>query len=233
VKRRRVRTAVAAGLAVAVAVTVGGFGGVSPAPAGAQEIRLEAAKRAATGAITRRMLAVRERITAAKSIVRLGADDRTELVNQLQGQVDGLTTLSSKIQGDGDEATLRADAQRIVTDYRVYLLTIPKARGIVIADIELAAADRLTRLADRLATAIDQAKGDTSKANADLAALRAKVAAVTSAVAPLPAQLLALQPSGYPANHTVLEQVRQALRANRAALTDAATLARQVLTDLK
>ena len=229
---RRVRTAVLAGLAVALG-SLSGVGGLGPAPAGAQQVRLEAAKRVASGAITRRVLALRERITAAKSIVRLSEDDRNALVNQLQSQIDGLTTLNSKIQGDGDEATLRADAQGIVTDYRVYLLTIPKARGIVVADLELTAADRLNRLADRLAAAVDQGKGDTTKASADLAALRAKVAAVTAAVAPLPAELLALQPSGYPNNHPVLEQARQALRTNRAALTDAATLARQVLTDLK
>jgi len=230
VSGRRIRTAMLAALAVAA----GGLGGVGPgAPAGAQQVRLEAAKRVATGAITRRVLALRERITAAKSIVRLSDEDRTALTTQLQSQIDGLTTLNSKIQGDGDEATVRADAQSIVTDYRVYLLTIPKARGVVVADIELTAADRLTRVADRLAAAIDQGKGDTGKAAADLAALRAKIAAVTAAVSPLPAQLLALQPAAYPNNHPVLEQVHQALRTNRAALADAATLARQVLADLK
>ena len=227
---RPARPALLAVLALAVA-SLGGIG--AAAPAGAQQVRLEAAKRAASGAITRRVLALRERITAAKSIVRLSDEDRTALVNQLQSQVDGLTTLNSKIQGDGDEATVRADAQGIVTDYRVYLLTIPKARGVVVADLELTAADRLARLADRLGAAIDQGKGDTAKAATDLAALRAKVAAVTAAVSPLPAQLLALQPAAYPNNHPVLEQVRQALRTNRAALADAATLARQVLTDLK
>ena len=46
------------------------------------------------------------------------------------------------LQGDADEASLRADAARIVTDYRVYVLTIPKARGVMVADIELGAADR-------------------------------------------------------------------------------------------
>jgi hypothetical protein len=223
-------------LVAAVALAVGAAGpiGFHPAPAGAQQIRVEASKKVAAAAITRRVLALRELTTAAKSIVRLTDADRSALTTQLQDQVNGLTTLNAKIQGDTDEATVKADAAKIVTDYRVYVLTIPKARGVVVSDIELNAADRLTKLADRLSTTIDAATGkDTTKAKTDLASLRSKLATVTSTVAPLPAALLALQPAGYPSNHTSLEQTRTALRAGRAALADAATLVRQVIADLK
>jgi hypothetical protein len=203
-------------------------------PAGAQQVRLEASKQLATGAITRRVLALRELSTAAKSIVRLSDADRTALTTQLQDQVNGLSSLNAKIQGDTDEATVRADAGRIVTDYRVYVLTIPKARGLVVSDIELNAADRITKLADRLSNAIDQASGkDTTKAKTDLASLRTKLASVATTVSPLPAALLALQPAGYPGNHTTLESTRTALRTGRTGLADAATLARQVIADLK
>jgi hypothetical protein len=223
-------------LAVAAVVAATGVGpiGVGAAPAGAQQVRLEASKKVASAAITRRVLALRELTTAAKSIARLSEADRSALATQLQDQVNGLSSLNAKIQGDNDEATVRADAGRIVTDYRVYVLTIPKARGVVVSDIELNAADRLTKLADRLANAIDQATGkDTTKAKTDLATLRAKLAAATSTVTPLPAVLLALQPAGYPGNHTSLEQTRTSLRTGRAALAEAATLARQVIADLK
>jgi hypothetical protein len=199
-----------------------------------QQVVLEAAKRVATGAITRRVLALQERLTAARSVVRLSDADRSALSSQLQSQVDGLTNLGARIQGDTDDAAVRADAQRIVTDYRVYVLTIPKARGVVVADIELNAADRLSRIADRLAATIDAAEGkDTTTAAADLASLRSKAAAATTAVTPLPAELLALTPSGYPANRAGLEQARQTLRTGRAALADAVILARQVIADLK
>jgi hypothetical protein len=221
-------------VSAALAVGLSGFVGLRPAPAGAQQIRVEAAKKVATGAITRRVLALRQLITAAKSTVLVREADRAALTTQLQNQVDGLTSLNAQIQGDTDEAAVRADAQKIVDDYRVYVLTVPKARGIVVSDIELIAADRLTKLADRLSKAIDQASGkDTTKAKADLASLRTKVASVTGAVSPLPATLLALQPAGYPDNHATLEQTRAALRTGRAALADAATLARAVIADLK
>jgi len=222
--RAPIRTVLVALVAVAV----------TGSPAGAQQVRLDASKKLATAAITRRVLALRELSMAAKSIVRLSDADRSALTTQLQDQVNGLSSLNAKIQGDTDEATVRADAQKIVTDYRVYVLTIPKARGVVVSDIELNAADRLTKLADRLSNAIDQASGkDTTKAKTDLAALRTKLASVTTTVTPLPAGLLALQPAGYPGNHTTLESTRTALRTGRTGLVDAATLARQVIADLK
>ena len=225
------RRAVMAGAALAVGLT--GSVGFRPVPAGAQQVRVEAAKRLAAGAITRRVLALRELQTAAKAIVRLSDSDRSALVTQLQGQIDGLTSLNAKIQGDTDEATVRADAGKIITDYRVYVLTIPKARGVVVADIELTADDRLGKLADRLQTTIDATSKDTTKAKSDLAAMRAKLTTVTGAVTPLPAGLLALQPAGYPGNRTTLEQARTSLRTGRANLADAAVLARQVVADLK
>ena len=200
-----------------------------------QQVLLQERKKVASAAITRRVLALRELITATKSIARLSEADRTELADQLQQQVNGLTSLNAKVQGDNDEATLRADAQKIVADYRVYVLTIPRARGVVVSDLELNAGDRLSKLGDRLATAIDQAKEgkDTTKAQTDLASLRAKVASATAAVSPLPAALLALEPAGYPGNHPTLEQTRQSLRTGRTGLVEAATLARQVIADLK
>jgi hypothetical protein len=198
-----------------------------------QQVVFETRKRAAIGAVTRRVLALRERLTTAKSLDRVSDGDRTALVSQLQEQINGLTSLSARIQGDVDEATLRADAQRIVTDYRVYVLTIPKARGFVVADVELAAADRLSSLADRLASAVDQARGDTTAARADLALVRSKLATVSGTVTPVPSGLLALEPAEYPANHPILEQARQSLRAGRSALSDAAGFARLVIAELK
>jgi hypothetical protein len=227
-----VRRALVVGAALAVGAT--GSVGLGPRPAGAQQVRLNTAKQLAAAGITRRVLALRELTAAGKATARLSDADRTALTNQLQDQVNGLTSLNAKIQGDGDEATVRADAGTIITDYRVYVLTIPKARGVVVSDVELTAEDRLSQLADRLQTMIDQASGkDTTKARADLGALRGRLASATAAVSPLPASLLALQPAGYPGNRTALEQARATLKTGRQTLGDAATLARTVITDLK
>jgi hypothetical protein len=201
-----------------------------------QQVRLEAAKTVAANAITRRLLALRHLTGLVPSLTRVSEADRTALAKQLEGQINGLTTLNGKIQGAADPATIRADASRIVTDYRVYVLTIPKARGVVATGIELTAADRLTSLADRLAVTIDQAQAkgnDTAQALTDLTSLRTRLGAVTGPVSALPAVLLALQPADYPGNSGVVEQGRQTLRTGRVGLADAASLARQVIADLK
>ena len=233
---RRPLEAGAAGVVAAVVIAAAMVlpAALADTPAGAQQLRVDAAKRVATGAITRRVLALRELSTAAKSIVRLTDADRSELTTQLQDQINGLTSLNAKIQGDTDESQVKADADKIVSDYHVYVLMIPKARGVVVADIELNAEDRLSKLADRLQSMIDQATGnDTTKAKADLASLRAKLATVTTSVTPLPDALLALAPGGYPGNRPTLETTRTTLRTGRQALNDAATLARTVIADLK
>lgn len=201
-----------------------------------QQVRFEAAKAVATGAITRRLLALRDLTTFVKGVSRLSEADRSALTDQLQAQVNGLTTLNAKIQGTADPAAVRADASRIVTDYRVYGLTIPKARSVLAADIELNAAERFTMLADRFSATVNQAqmKGkDTARAVTDLISLRASLVGVSDSVSPLPAALLALLPSGFPEYQPVLEQARLTLRTARAGLADAARLARQVIADLK
>jgi len=211
------------------------FAGLRPAPVAAQD-RLEAVKRTASAAITRRALVLKELVAATRGTVRLKDGDRSALTTYLQNQIHGLSTLNAKIQSDTDEATVRADAAHIVDDYRVYVLSVPKARGVIVADLELAAADRLSQLADRLGSAVDRAAADgkdTTKAKADHDALRAKIQAARSGVEPLPAALLTLEPAGYPGNRPVLEQSRAALRAGRTALAEAARAARQVAADLR
>ena len=158
---------------------------------------------------------------------------RAALTTQLQEQINGLTGLERQDPGRHRRGDAAGRRPRIVTDYRVYVLTIPKARGVMVADIELGAADRLTKLADRLAAAIDQARGGHHRSPGRPGEMRGKLAAVAEVVPSLPAGLLALEPAGYPANHAVLEQARQSLRTGRSALSDAASLARRVIEDLK
>lgn len=227
---RTVRTPVLLALALGLAGLAG-----RPAPAAAQpQTRLEAVKRSATAAVTRRVLALRALTTPVEAMTSVAESDRAELTAQLQEQVNGLTALTARIQGASDETAVRAAAQQSITDYRVYALTIPKVRGVVVADLELHAADRLGELADRLAATIDERQGeDTTRAGTDLAALRARLAAVTDAVSVLPAGLVALDAAGYPDNRAVLEETRQALRTGRANLADAASLARTVIADLE
>ena len=56
---------------------------------------------------------------------------RAALGDLIAAQTRGLTALDAKIQADTDLETLKADVKSIVTDYRVYLLTVPKVHLVI------------------------------------------------------------------------------------------------------
>ena len=152
--------------------------------------------------------------------------DRSTLQGLLTADTTGLTALKSKIDGEDDVTTLRADIGTIVTDYRIYLLMVPMTAEVISADNEAAAVGRLTTVAGKLQDRIDAASGDTSQAQTDLDNMTASLGQVnTSTLAGISAQLLALTPTGYnggtagpvlKADHTTLQGFRTSLNAARA-----------------
>lgn len=62
---------------------------------------------------------------------RLNSSDKTSLNNDIQNATNGLTQLKNKIDADTDLTTIRADAQQIVTNYRVYIVLEPKIQLLI------------------------------------------------------------------------------------------------------
>jgi hypothetical protein len=152
--------------------------------------------------------------------------DRSALQGLLAADTTGLTALKSKIDGETDVTTLRADIGTIVTDYRIYLLMVPMTAEVISADSEAAAVGRLTTVAGKLQDRIDAASGDVSQAQADLDNMAASLGQVsTSTLSDMTQALLALTPAGYnagtagpvlKADHTTLQAFRTSLNAARA-----------------
>ena len=161
---------------------------------------------------------------------------RAALTDLFAAQTRGLTALDAKIQADTDLETLKADVKSIVTDYRVYLLTVPKTHLVIGADTELAAAAKLDQVAARLQTKIDAAAAagkDVTAAQGHLDAMKAKVGEVRAAASGVPDSVLPLVPQDYPGNKPALEAAQTSLKTGRSSLQSARELARQVVTDLK
>ena len=161
---------------------------------------------------------------------------RAALTDLFAAQTRGLTALDAKIQADTDLETLKADVKSIVTDYRVYLLTVPKTHLVIGADTELAAAAKLDQVAARLQTKIDAAAAagkDVTAAQSHLDAMKAKVGEVRAAASGVPDSVLPLVPQDYPGNKPALEAAQTSLKTGRSSLQSARELARQVVTDLK
>ena len=225
------------GLGVLVVVLLGLIG--PPAPTAeaveTQEQRVATLKARGLREIDRRLTTLGELSTRVGNARRLTAEHKTALTDMLDAQRSGLTALRNKVSGDTRLNTLRADLGRIVTDYRVYTLTRPKVRGVAVADLELAAVERLSGIADKLGRALDRMDdGDAKEGVAtDVGDLRDKLATTRVKIENLATSLLTLQPAGYPANRPALESAHNDLKSSAATLRDAAALARKIFGDLK
>jgi chromosome segregation ATPase len=174
-----------------------------------------------------------EKLTAG---TKLTAADKATLTKQIQDEVTGLTALKTKLAADTDLAMTRTDVQSIVTEYRVYALMLPKARMAASADRFTVVEDKLTALHDELQTKVDAAKTagkDTTAMQASLDDMKAKIASAKTKSGSLVTQLLALQPTDYNANHTVLAGYRDSLKGAHTDLKTARDDAKSVIDALK
>jgi hypothetical protein len=174
--------------------------------------------RAAT-AITARLTSLSKAIPAVSSNKWLTATDKSTLLNTLNGDQSGLTALGPKIQADTTVAQARSDYQSIFLNYRVYALALPQVRlAAATDDITGGVLPRLTDAQTRLEGLLSGADSgkNTAAVQAAMSDLAAKIQAITSATAGLSASLLALTPSQYDANHTVLAGPRETILSARA-----------------
>ena len=164
--------------------------------------------------------------------------DRTALQAELAADTSGLTSLRATIDGETDVSALRADVKSIVTNFRIYLLMVPKTADVIAADTELGAVARLSTLDTTLQARIDAAKAagkDVTQAQSDLDAMNAKVAKVTPLVQGIPAAVLPLTPAQYNDGTAkpILTSSRIGLQSGRGLLVGARADARPCIAALK
>ncbi len=222
-RRTFTRTAVAAFLFAAIPLSAAN--GITASPtvssltAAAQATRLANLKTRGTAEIDRRLANLNAALTkltagAKQTNDGLVATPKTAFTKQIQDEITALTALKTKLAADADLATARVDVQSIVTDYRVYVLMLPKARMTASADRFAVVEAKLAALDATLQTKVNAQKAaghDVTAMQASLDDLKAKTADATSKTSTLAAQLLAIQPTDYNANHAVLVTYRAAL----------------------
>ena len=168
----------------------------------------------------------------------LTSADRAALHSQLTADTRGLTVLRGKIDGETDVDTLLADLKKIVTDFRIYLLMVPKTDEVIAADAELAAVARLGTLSTNLQTRIDAAKAagkDVTQAQGELDAMNAKAAQVSPLIQGIPAAVLPLTPAQYNDGTAkpILTSSRVSLQSGRGLLVGARADAMACVAALK
>jgi hypothetical protein len=173
------------------------------------------------------------KVNAAKDI---SSSDRATILATLNGDVEGMNTVEAKIAADATVATAAADYKTIFTTYRVYAVAIPQSRLAAAADrMTSTSIPRLTDAQSKLAAALagPDASKSTPELQADLADMSAQIASATSALNGVAAEALAVTPSAFNSNHSVLQPVRSAVKAAIADLKKAAADGKTVLAAIK
>jgi hypothetical protein len=185
-----------------------------------------------TKRIELRLTGLKNLRTTVDAATRLTAAHKTALTGILDHAQQGLTALNTKVTGETTAAGVKADAQSMVDDYRVFILIEPQVHLTIAIDLETAAATKLGQVAEKESAAIDAAKAagkDVSKAAADLADLRSQVSAVQAAIAGKADPLIALKPGpDADAIHGQVKPIREAVRTGRTDLHKAAADAKDI-----
>jgi hypothetical protein len=177
-------------------------------------------------AIQRRLHEI-DRLTAlVNGATHLTSSNRSTLLSKLSSDSSGLQSLDTKIQGDTDGTTLHNDLRSIVTAYRIYVLVAPQVHLVVASDRVAAFVTLGNSIANKIQAKIDAAKAagkDVKKAQDALDEMKKQLADAASAVAGVAAKVIALTPSGYPANRSTLLDARSSILTARAHLVTART----------
>jgi hypothetical protein len=205
-----------------------------PSPTPNAQLLADIQQHAAT-AISNRLTALQSMTNALDSRAGVTASDKSTLLGQIQAEVSGLTALAATIKGDATAQQAFADAQRIVTDYRVYLLMGPKVHLVIAADTETGAEAKLAALFPQVQQLIDGSKAAVDKkadAQSALDDCESKNAAGQHASGGVSASVIGLEPSGYPGNAGTLTTAHDNVAAARADLGACRTDLQRVKSDL-
>jgi len=150
--KHTLRTAVVATavLCAALVATAPAYAGAAPAHAAAPSARpldavkpLDAAKLAVTRRIDLRLATLKRLAATLGDAKQVNAAHRGTLNGLVGDQTAGLTALRAKVGAEATTAAVKSDAQDMVDDYRVFILTGPKVRLTAAIDTEEAVLDRL------------------------------------------------------------------------------------------
>ncbi len=123
-----------------------------------QATNLQELKQRADKAIDNRIAELNRLSTRIQNDTRLSADEKTSLTTDINTDISGLTSLKTKIDADTDITTARADAKTIVTNYRIFMVLVPKIRLLITIDNLSALDTKLQGLAPKLQDLINNLK---------------------------------------------------------------------------
>ena len=118
-------------------------------------------------------------------------------MNSLKSQLDNTTTASAAV----------ADAEEIISGYRVYALVFPQVELVKAADDQQVTEGKLSTMAQKLQariTAEQNAGKNVTSLQSELTSMNSQISAAQSISSNIETSVVVLQPSDYDTNHNVL-----------------------------
>ena len=107
-------------------------------------------------AIAKRIASLNTFVDRVSSTQKLSDAEKSSLVASLQNEVNELTNLKTKIDGDTTTAEIKTDAESITKSYRIYMLVLPQASVAAASDRVLSIVDLMTGLQTKIQSRISQ-----------------------------------------------------------------------------
>ncbi len=182
--------------------------------------RLAKLKAKASAEIDRRLTALAKLQRLIVEVKKLTEADRVSLQTQVQAETTSLSDLRMKVGSETEITAVRSDIQKLVKDYRIFALFVPKIHIFVAADRLNTVDDSLVQIAVKLQTRLSEAKAAgkaTTALETALSDMQAKIADAKVQTAVAFTAVTALTPEGYPGNRTQLQSAQAQIKT---ALTD-------------
>jgi hypothetical protein len=192
-------------------------------------------KTRADNEIARRITSLQKLINKINLLKKLNADQKASLSTKVQDEIASLNNLKEKIDGDTDQATLKADVKSIVQSYKVYLFFMPQVNELAALNKIITISDDYSVLLDQLTTKLHDMKEkgtDTTSDEALLADAKAKAADAKTQANKAITMLESLTPESYPGSKTILMEVRTTIKAAMTDLEIARMDVRKIITSM-
>lgn len=247
--KRSLLTAVAVGSASCFLIAGGSIYAASSTPgsstkssaraaalAQTQQTDLANLKTKGTAEINRRIASLNSVAGKISQTSKLSSSDQSYLSNEVSTELNGLTSLKNTLNGETTLSAARSDVQSIFNDYRVYALILPKVWLVTTADGEQNTSTKLTTLSTQLQakiTADQQAGKDVTTLQNELSGMETSTKNAQTIASTIENNVLALQPTNYDSDHTILSGDLAQLKTAHADNKTAYSYAQSTVSGLK
>lgn len=135
--------------------------------------------------ISNRLTSLNALSTRVQDDSRLSSSEKSSLSSNIQTDISGLTALKTKIDGDTDATTARADEKTIITSYYVYAAFEPKMRYLIVLNNLQLTTSTMQALVPQLQNLINTLKNqgsDTSQLQSLLNDISSQLQTINSTV---------------------------------------------------